>query len=104
MANPFACSDECDPSSNDSNECEICYGDIVAAPDLECGHSFCRMCWNQYLTMKIVDEGRSQQLVCMKPRCNVAVNDDMILDIITDDEVRLKYKYFMTKNFVQVRE
>jgi len=27
---------------------------------LMCGHEFCRQCWCQYLTVKIMDEGMGQ--------------------------------------------
>ena len=43
--------------------CEICYEtskDGSNMSGLECGHMFCKMCWRDYLTTKIMDEGIGQ--------------------------------------------
>lgn len=90
-------------NSNDGTECDVCFGEITESMKcgLDCGHSYCKTCWNQYLTVNIVDEGLSQ-LVCMNPTCKIAITDEFIMDILDDSSVILKYKYFMTKSFVQV--
>lgn len=91
-------------NTNKWTECDICCGEITESMkcSLDCGHSYCKTCWNQYLTVNIVDEGLSQQLICMNPTCKIAITDEFIMDILDDTSVILKYKYFMTKNFVQV--
>lgn len=60
------------------------------------------MCWNQYLTVKIAEEGLTEHLLCMQAKCKVSVTDEIVMDIVNDASVKMKYQYFMTKNFVQV--
>lgn len=105
ITNPFDVPlQACESNSNKWTECEICYGEITESMKcgLECGHSYCKTCWNQYLTVNIVDEGLSEQLVCMNATCKIAITDEFIMDILDDTSVIWKYKYFMSKGFVQV--
>lgn len=69
---------------------------------LQCGHNYCESCWNEYLRVKIVEEGLNQLLVCMEPNCNVVVDDEVVTNIIKDPNVKAKYQYFMANSFVQV--
>ena len=41
---------------------------------LECGHLFCKQCWTDYLTTKIMDEGVSQMIEC-PGSCDIIVDD-----------------------------
>ncbi|RNA26138.1 E3 ubiquitin- ligase arih1-like [Brachionus plicatilis] len=42
--------------------CEICFCQYSEdnMSGLECGHKFCKLCWREYLTTKIIDEGMGQ--------------------------------------------
>lgn len=72
---------------------------------LECGHKFCRRCWVQYLTQKIVEEGLSQSIKCLEPSCEMLVDDENVVMLINDDsEVMSKYHRSMTVEFVVVRK
>lgn len=72
---------------------------------LECGHKFCRRCWVQYLTQKIVEEGLSQSIKCLQPNCGMLVDDENVVMLINDDsEVMSKYHRSMTIEFVVVRK
>ena len=67
---------------------------------LECGHLFCTQCWTEYLTTKIVDEGASQMIEC-PGACNIVVDDQTVMTLITDPRVKLKYQHLITNSFVQ---
>ena len=49
-------------SSNQEYICDICMMSyqIEDMMGLECGHLFCRPCWNNYLTVMVMSEGRAQ--------------------------------------------
>ena len=68
---------------------------------LECGHLYCTKCWTEYLTNKIVDEGASQMIECMQGSCNIIVDDQTVMNLITDARVKLKYQHLITNSFVQ---
>lgn len=70
---------------------------------LECGHKFCRGCWGQYLTQKIVEEGLNQSIVCLEPNCGMLVDDENVVMLIVDPEVMSKYRRSMTIDFVVVQ-
>ena len=83
-------------------DCDIC---CLSLPrqmmtGLECGHLFCTQCWTEYLTTKIVDEGASQMIEC-PGSCNIVVDDQTVMTLITDARVKLKYQHLITNSFVQ---
>jgi len=82
-------------------DCEICCLSFSTQmlTGLECGHFYCTECWTEYLTSKIMDEGASQMIEC--PGCNIVVDDQTILTLITDPRVKLKYQHLITNSFVQ---
>lgn len=71
---------------------------------LECGHKFCRGCWNHYLTQKIAEEGLSQSIMCLEPNCEMLVDDENVLMWIDDSTVLAKYNRSMAEDFVMVTE
>eukprot|EP00088_Acartia_fossae_P006986 TRINITY_DN13237_c0_g1_i2.p1 TRINITY_DN13237_c0_g1~~TRINITY_DN13237_c0_g1_i2.p1 ORF type:complete len:511 (+),score=134.69 TRINITY_DN13237_c0_g1_i2:117-1649(+) len=82
-------------------ECEIC---CLSLPKqmmtgLECGHLFCKQCWTDYLTTKIMDEGVSQMIEC-PGSCDIIVDDQTVMNL-THDRVKLKYQHLITNSFVQ---
>lgn len=106
LPNPWNdCLPLCVVDSTDSNACLVCYTDYDESSlfSLQCGHRYCKDCWNQYLTGKIAEEGLTDQLLCMDPKCKLSVPDEIIMDIVLDPSVKTKYEYFMTRNFVEVR-
>lgn len=46
---------------------------------LECGHKFCALCWTDYLTAKIVDEGMGQTISCAAYGCDILVDDVTVM-------------------------
>lgn len=125
VANPFNIPPPA--ATNNSTDCEICCSGV--SPDvssdkkiplfcllktkhtffptqdlysLECGHKYCKSCWEQYITTKIVDDGLNQTIACLQPDCVFLVDDENIVTLINDPEVIVKYQQAMTNTFVQV--
>jgi ariadne-1 len=67
---------------------------------LECGHIFCRSCWQHYLTYKIIHEGIGQTISCPS-KCDILVDDKTVLNLIEASEVRSKYQHLITNSFVE---
>jgi len=82
--------------------CEICYLSIPQNmfTGLECGHKFCSQCWAEYLTTKIMDEGMGQTIACAAHGCDILVDDQTVMELVTDPKVRLKYQHLITNSFV----
>jgi len=82
--------------------CDICCFEKHSSmmKSLECGHLYCTKCWTEYLTNKIVDEGASQMIECMQGSCNIIVDDQTVMNLITDARVKLKYQHLITNSFV----
>lgn len=70
--------------------------------DLGCGHSFCKDCWSEYLKMKIIDEGASESISCAATDCGIIVDDGIVMELVKDKEVKIKYQHLMTDSYVQV--
>ncbi|XP_054168715.1 E3 ubiquitin-protein ligase ARIH1-like [Oppia nitens] len=74
--------------------CEICC-DLVSKNylfGLNCGHDYCKECWRKYLTTKIMAEGDVTAITCAETECKVIVDDEDVLQLISDDNL-LKSKY-----------
>lgn len=87
-----------------SEECEICFSQYPSTvmTGLACGHRFCESCWRVYLTTKIMEEGQGQSIACAAHACDILVDDETVIRLITDARVKLKYQHLITNNFVEV--
>lgn len=85
-------------------ECEICFNPNQPKnmTGLACGHRFCTACWREYLTTKIMQEGQGQSIACAAHGCDILVDDETVIRLITDSRVKLKYQHLITNNFVEV--
>ena len=83
--------------------CLICYLSVRLCEmfGLDCGHHYCKGCWNQYLTNKIISEGSVIAIKCAQTECNVVVDDDQIMELISDPLVRAKYQRLTTDSYVE---
>ena len=84
--------------------CLICYTKDVKTEDmfgLDCGHIYCKKCWNQYLTTKVMSEGVVNTITCAQTDCNVIADDDQILELLSDPIVKSKYKWLTTISYVE---
>lgn len=83
--------------------CEICclpfsYNFMTG---LDCQHRFCKACWSEYLRTKIMDEGKSQTISCPSYGCDIIVNDEVVMSLITTKKVRSKYHYLISNTYVE---
>uniref|UniRef100_W5K6M5 RBR-type E3 ubiquitin transferase n=1 Tax=Astyanax mexicanus TaxID=7994 RepID=W5K6M5_ASTMX len=90
-------------SSNQDMHCQICYLNFPNSyfTGLECGHKFCMQCWGDYLTTKIIEEGMGQTISCPAHNCDILVDDNTVMRLITDSKVKLKYQHLITNSFVE---
>ncbi len=68
---------------------------------IACGHQFCKSCWVAYLTTKIMEEGVGPSISCADHQCDILVDDETVLELITDKAVIRRYKQLITNNFVE---
>ncbi|KAI2662942.1 E3 ubiquitin-protein ligase arih1l [Labeo rohita] len=90
-------------SSSQDMPCQICYLNYPNSyfTGLECGHKFCMQCWGDYLTTKIIEEGMGQTISCPAHNCDILVDDNTVMRLITDSKVKLKYQHLITNSFVE---
>ena len=83
--------------------CMICCSPktTIEMTGIECGHPFCLVCWEQYLTYKIMHEGIGQTIACPALQCDILVDDEKVLNVIKIDGVRRKYQHLITNSFVE---
>ncbi|KAL5515701.1 hypothetical protein EMCRGX_G000905 [Ephydatia muelleri] len=83
--------------------CDICM--LAYSRDkmygLECGHLFCRPCWESYLKTMVMMEGRGQTIVCPGASCEIIVDEATVLELLKQQAVRQKYQLLITNSFVQ---
>lgn len=90
------------PSSKQQKQlCPICCTDSVQMIGLGCGHMFCKCCWVMYLSTKIMEDGQSGRITCAAHDCEVLVDDQTVLPLITDPKVKLRYQQLITNSYVE---
>jgi ariadne-1 len=77
--------------------CDICCNDEkeLQTLALACNHRFCKSCYEEYLTRKIVQEGESRKIQC-PGNCSLIVNETTI-EMVVSSAVLDKY---LTKNLL----
>ncbi|VDO97102.1 unnamed protein product [Soboliphyme baturini] len=83
--------------------CQICMHsyDPTLMIGLECSHRFCMSCWITYLTTKIMDEGMGQTISCAAYKCDILVDDSIIMKVLKERKVKMRYQHLITNNFVE---
>ncbi|CAG2114667.1 unnamed protein product [Medioppia subpectinata] len=83
--------------------CLICYLDTKTDSmfGLDCDHLYCRQCWTQYLTTKIMSEGDVMAITCAHSDCKLIIDDEDVLKLIADELVKAKYQRLTTNSFVE---
>ncbi|ESO01657.1 hypothetical protein HELRODRAFT_100509 [Helobdella robusta] len=79
----------------------IFVGPMYLMTGLQCGHTFCASCWSKYLTTKIMDEGMGEMISCAAHGCDILVDDEMVMKLVTEPNVKLKYQQLITNSFVE---
>ena len=100
---------DCLPNTKPNDDvlvaCQICYSDIYQDKEAGsvCGHSFCRTCWLQYLTIQITIHTRSIGLQCPMTNCKSLVEEQFIWQILSKDEshVLARYKSLICTSYIQ---
>ncbi|KAJ0981008.1 hypothetical protein J5N97_009263 [Dioscorea zingiberensis] len=66
-----------------------------------CGHPFCSACWRAYIGTSISDgPGWSLSLRCPGPSCGVAVGQDMV-NLLATDEDKEKYSRYLLRSYIE---
>ncbi|XP_058795293.1 E3 ubiquitin-protein ligase ARIH1-like [Phymastichus coffea] len=92
-----------DAPSGETEDCGICCVPTAKSTmaDSSCGHRFCLDCWNEYLTTKIMDDGIGQTIACAAHECDILVDDERVMKLVTDPAVKYKYQVLITNSFVE---
>ncbi|XP_058795296.1 E3 ubiquitin-protein ligase arih1-like [Phymastichus coffea] len=91
------------PSSNEADKCQVCLVEIPKnmMTGLGCGHQFCEDCWNEYLKIKIMDEGIVQAIQCAANSCDILVDYTNIMRLVKEPKVKQKYEHLISNDFVE---
>lgn len=65
-----------------------------------CGHHFCNACWTGYIHTSINDGPGCLSLRCPDPSCSAAVDEDMVLSLVSDED-RAKYRRYLLRSYVE---
>lgn len=88
-----------------SNSCSLCFEDDLE-PDqvfsLSCGDTFCTVCWQHYLSIKIT-EGQTADITCPAMKCDLLV-DESSVRLLVAPEVFERYRRFTINAFVDTNE
>lgn len=49
-----------------------------------------------------MDDGVGNSILCPKSNCDVIIDDEMVIDLVGDEEVKRRYQHLITNSFVQV--
>mmetsp|Transcript_13200 Transcript_13200/g.24715 ORF Transcript_13200/g.24715 Transcript_13200/m.24715 type:complete len:443 (-) Transcript_13200:4430-5758(-) len=82
----------------DSSKCPICEEALTQENGLalECGHSFCCSCLNEYMILRIT-EGKVMTVPCPVHTCRKGVSDDIVGRLVSP-ELLSKFMYFKERN------
>ncbi|PIA38596.1 hypothetical protein AQUCO_02700069v1 [Aquilegia coerulea] len=71
--------------------------------DVGCGHPFCSTCWNGYIDTAIKDGPGCLMLRCPEHKCRVAVGQDMI-NMLASEEDKVKFSNYFLRSYVEVNK
>ena len=82
-------------------ECDVCLSDCDSSMmlNLHCGHFFCKVCMNGTIKQKVYD--RQQVMFCLSDCCEDIITDDVVLDLLTEQQYRVKFQKLMFESYVQ---
>ncbi|KAI3911170.1 hypothetical protein MKW92_033379 [Papaver armeniacum] len=83
-------------------KCRICFDEFRrdGMCATACGHLFCNWCWTQYVSIKISDGPGCLTLRCPEPSCPVAVGQDMVNELVSDED-KEKYSRYLLRSYVE---
>lgn len=80
--------------------CEICMETETEMDGLDCGHMYCLLCWDKYLTNEIIEHGNSMNLKCPCTECNIYVDDSIVQKLLTTSKAEHIFEIANLNNFV----
>ena len=86
-----------------SNTCLICYNefDPEDSLSLKCNHKFCKDCYVEYITNKLVTEPNSILMTpCPLKGCNLYLTRSIFKKYITDKKYQLIFAKSLVRNFI----
>ncbi|CAD6244757.1 GSCOCG00013458001-RA-CDS [Cotesia congregata] len=103
LVDPLSVSKSKELPSDSTEFCEICLSPFPRSlmTGLECGHRFCGDCWAEYLSVKVMSEGKCLSISCPAHKCEILVDDASAMALIRDSKVRSKYQCLITQSFVE---
>lgn len=69
----------------------------------ECYHRYCNFCWENYITTVVQDGGLIESIKCAAPKCLAELEDEVVLQLLHNNNIKNKYQRQITYSFVQVR-
>lgn len=90
--------------SHDNKQCQICCLEVSHLAGLGCGHLYCKDCWINYLTTKIMDDGQPGKISCAAHNCEAIMDDQLVLPLLQDPKVRLRYQQLITNSYVECNQ
>lgn len=90
-------------NESDTGTCPICCDNFFANEmyGLECGHLCCVDCWDGHLTSKVSDGPSCVYTLCPMFKCDKTVPYSFFQQLISNQEVKNKYKGYVLKNFIE---
>ncbi|VDK67073.1 unnamed protein product [Onchocerca ochengi] len=79
--------------------CAICCNRTILT-GLQCNHRFCYLCWDSYLTTKIMEEGRAH-VACPQHNCPIIVDDEKTLTLVKSENAKKRYRRLIINSFVE---
>jgi ariadne-1 len=82
--------------------CSICYEKCVVTMMrwVSCGHPFCVVCWEMYVSVAIEDGPGCLMLRCPEPGCGAVVDRDMI-DLVALGEDKERYSRYLMRSYIE---
>lgn len=83
-------------------QCGICF-DVYSNDRMKaavCGHHFCNGCWTGYIHTSVNDGPGCLSLRCPVPSCGAAVDENMVLSLVSDED-RAKYTRYLLRSYVE---
>ena len=84
-------------------DCIIC-GELISSSDIieykKCNHQFCKQCWLNYLTEKIINSNIGK-IKCISYQCKEILDEEFIISIISKDK-KLIEKYNLFKERLKI--
>ncbi|OWA50735.1 E3 ubiquitin-protein ligase ARIH2 [Hypsibius exemplaris] len=84
-------------SSGEANfprECAVCletFPSALMVANAQCGHEFCRDCWNYYLGAQ-VEEGKGYDIQCMETKCAAILGEEFVIGLLSNSAMKEKFR------------